>query len=27
VNYAGEDALLDYRLYIKGNKFVSGKRK
>ena len=26
VDYAGEDALLDYRLYIKGNKFVSGKR-
>jgi len=25
VDYAGEDALLDYRLYIKGNKFVSGK--
>ena len=27
VDYAGEDALLDYRLYIKGNKFVSGKLK
>jgi DNA-3-methyladenine glycosylase len=27
VDYAGEDALLDYRLYIKGNKFVSGKIK
>jgi DNA-3-methyladenine glycosylase len=26
VDYAGDDALLDYRLYIKGNKFVSGKR-
>ena len=25
VEYAGKDALLDYRLYIKGNKFVSGK--
>ena len=25
VDYAGDDALLDYRLYIKGNKFVSGK--
>ena len=27
VDYAGEDALLDYRLYIKGNKFVSGRLK
>ena len=27
VEYAGKDALLDYRLYIKGNKFVSGKLK
>ena len=27
VDYAGEDALLDYRLFIKGNKFVSGKLK
>ena len=27
VDYAGEDALLDYRLYIEGNKFVSGKIK
>lgn len=27
VDYAGEDALLDYRLYIKGNKFVSGRIK
>ena len=27
VAYAGEDALLDYRLYIKGNRFVSGKTK
>lgn len=27
VDYAGEDALLDYRLYIKGNKFVSGKNR
>lgn len=27
VAYAGEDALLDYRIYIKGNKFVSGKIK
>jgi DNA-3-methyladenine glycosylase len=25
VDYAGEDALLPYRFYIKGNKFVSGK--
>lgn len=25
VDYAGEDALLHYRFYIKGNKFVSGK--
>ena len=25
VEYAGKDALLDYRLYIKANKFVSGK--
>jgi DNA-3-methyladenine glycosylase len=27
VAYAGEDAFLDYRLYIKGNRFVSGKTK
>ena len=27
VDYAGEDALLDYRFYIKGTKFVSGKIK
>ena len=27
VDYAGDDALLDYRLYIKGNKFVSGRLK
>ena len=27
VDYAGEDALLDYHLFIKGNKFVSGKLK
>lgn len=27
VDYAGDDALLDYRFYIKGNKFVSGKLK
>ena len=27
VDYAGEDALLDYRLYVKGNKFVSGKNR
>jgi len=27
VDYAGDDALLDYRLYIKGNKFVSGRPK
>ena len=27
VDYVGEDALLDYRLYIKGNKFVSGKNR
>ena len=26
VDYAGDDALLDYRLYIKDNKFVSGKK-
>lgn len=26
VNYAGEDALLPYRFYIKGNKYVSGTR-
>jgi DNA-3-methyladenine glycosylase len=26
VDYAGSDALLDYRFYIKGNKHVSGKR-
>ncbi len=25
VDYAGEDALLPYRFYIKGNKYVSGK--
>ncbi|MDN3658800.1 DNA-3-methyladenine glycosylase [Ferruginibacter paludis] len=25
VDYAGDDALLPYRFYIKGNKFVSGK--
>lgn len=25
VNYAGEDALLPYRFYIKGNKYVSGR--
>jgi len=25
VDYAGEDALLPYRLYVKGNPFVSGK--
>lgn len=25
VDYAGEDALLPYRFYIKGNRFVSGK--
>jgi len=25
VDYAGEDALLPYRFYIKGNPFVSGK--
>jgi len=25
VNYAGEDALLPYRFYLKGNKFVSAK--
>lgn len=27
VDYAGEDALLPYRFYLKGNKFVSGKIK
>jgi DNA-3-methyladenine glycosylase len=27
VDYAGEDALLPYRFYIKGNRFVSGKNK
>ena len=27
VDYAGEDALLPYRFYIKGNPFVSGKPK
>jgi len=27
VDYAGEDALLPYRLYIKGNPFVSGRPK
>ena len=27
VDYAGDDALLDYRLYIKDNKFVSGRVK
>ena len=27
VDYAGEHALFDYRFYIKGNKFVSGKNK
>jgi DNA-3-methyladenine glycosylase len=27
VAYAGDHALWDYRFYIKGNKFVSGKRK
>lgn len=27
VNYAGPDALLPYRFYIKGNKFVSGNPK
>jgi DNA-3-methyladenine glycosylase len=27
VDYAGEDALLKYRFYIKGNPFVSGKVK
>jgi DNA-3-methyladenine glycosylase len=27
VDYAGEDALLNYRFYIKGNKYVSGKVK
>lgn len=27
VDYAGDDALLNYRFYIKGNKFVSGKLK
>jgi len=25
VDYAGDDALLPYRFYIKGNKYVSGK--
>jgi len=27
VDYAGEDAALPYRLYVKGNPFVSGKKK
>jgi DNA-3-methyladenine glycosylase len=27
VDYAGEDAMLPYRFYIKGNKYVSGKPK
>ena len=27
VDYAGDHALWDYRFYIKGNKFVSGKIK
>ena len=27
VDYAGKDALLPYRFYIKGNPFVSGKPK
>lgn len=27
VDYAGEDALLPYRFYVKGNKYVSGKVK
>ncbi len=27
VDYAGEDALLPYRFYLKGNKYVSGKVK
>lgn len=27
VDYAGEDALIPYRFYIKGNPFVSGKKK
>lgn len=26
VDYAGEDALLDYRFYVRGNPFVSGKK-
>ena len=26
VDYAGEDALLPYRFYLKGNKYVSGKQ-
>lgn len=25
VDYAGEDALLPYRFYVKGNPYVSGK--
>jgi DNA-3-methyladenine glycosylase len=25
VNYAAEDALLPYRFYLKGNKYVSGR--
>jgi len=27
VDYAGEDALLPYRFYVKGNPYVSGKPK
>lgn len=27
VDYAGEHALLDYRFYVKGNQYVSGKKK
>jgi DNA-3-methyladenine glycosylase len=27
VDYAGDDALLNYRFYVKDNKFVSGKLK
>jgi DNA-3-methyladenine glycosylase len=26
VDYAGEDALLPYRFYIKGNAYVSGRK-